>query len=339
MPTIYDVAARAGVSPATVSRVFNGSNVSEPLAARVRAAAADLSFVPNKSARRLRMQRSELITLMVPDIENPFFTAMTRAVEDEARAAGYSVLLCNTDDDEAKFAQYLNAVVSEPVAGILAVAPSQAVDLDVAIEHRVPVVCVDRQVPRYQLDSVVVDNVRAARDATTEMLEAGFRRVACITGPLSVDTARLREQGWGEAIVEASGQLADPSLVRRVPYTVAGGEEATRSLLDQVNPPDAIFAANNKLAAGVIRVLFEREMDLESIGVSSLGGLPLVTWQPRGIKVWHLPARDLGREAARLLLKRIDGKGGPAQNLVLPAYRTDDQDGYSQLDPQDTVTH
>ena len=99
MTTIYDVAARAGVSPATVSRVFNGTTVSPERVAAVRAAAAELGFVPNRNARRLRTQSSEIVARLVPDVENPFFTTMVRAVTDVARAAGLWVMLCNTDDE------------------------------------------------------------------------------------------------------------------------------------------------------------------------------------------------------------------------------------------------
>lgn len=331
MATIYDVAARAGVSPATVSRVFNGSNVTPALAEKVRAAATELRFAPNKNARRLRMQRSELITVMVPDIENPFYTSMTRAVEDVARAAGFSVLLCNTDDDEDRFAEYLRAVVAEPVAGIVAVVPTADTKLDLAIERGVPIVCVDRRAPRYALDAVVVDNVRSARLATEGLFEAGYSRVACVTGPENVETARLRLAGWRQAYQEA-GRPAPEALVRHVPFTVRGGEEALIDLLDGPEPPDAVFAANNKLATGVIRVMFERGLELGQLGVTSLGGLPLVTWQPRGVQVWHLPARDLGTEAAQLLLTRIEGESAPPRTIVLDTLTSDDQDGYDRID-------
>src|ERR1700720_2937565 len=102
MATIYDVAARAGVSPATVSRVLNGASVSPEKARRVRKAAADLRYRPSRAARHLRNPSSELIALMIPDVENPFFTALARGVEDRIQEAGYSVVLCNTADDPAK---------------------------------------------------------------------------------------------------------------------------------------------------------------------------------------------------------------------------------------------
>jgi len=107
MSTIYDVAAMAGVSPATVSRVLNGIAVSPEKAQRVREAAERLSFTPNRTARSLRKQHSEVIALVIPDIENPFFTSVARGVEDVAQAAGFSVVLCNTDEDPEKEARYL----------------------------------------------------------------------------------------------------------------------------------------------------------------------------------------------------------------------------------------
>src|SRR5258706_845340 len=117
MATIYEVEALAGVSPATVSRVLNGLAVSDDKTKRVRAAAAKLGFTPNKTARRLRKQSSEIIALLIPDIENPFFTALARGVEDRAQQAGFSVVLCNTDHDPGKELRYLQIVASEDMAG------------------------------------------------------------------------------------------------------------------------------------------------------------------------------------------------------------------------------
>lgn len=331
MTTIYDVAAKAGVSPATVSRVFNGSRVSAELAASVRTVAAELSFVPNQNARRLRTQRSALITMMVPDIENPFFTAMTRAVEDAARHEGFSVMLCNTDEDEEKFAAYLRAVVSEPVAGIILVPPSSDTPLDFAVERRIPMVSVDRTTPRYELDSVVADSVGGARDATAGLFVAGYGRVACITGPRGVETAARRAEGWREAVRAATGREAPPELLRHAPYSVEGGEAAMRELLTLDPRPDGVLAANNKLAVGAIRVLWELDLLPPRMGVVSLGGLPLATWQPRGVTVAQLRAHDIGHEAARMLLERIRGLEAHARHLVLPTVLVDDQEGLNRL--------
>jgi LacI family transcriptional regulator len=332
MVTIYDVAARAGVSSATVSRVFNGIKVSPDLEVAVRLAASELGFVRNRNARRLRTNSSEIITMMIPDIENPFFTVMTRAVEDVARADGYSVMLCNTDEDPEREQEYLRVAVSEPVAGVILAPSSGSTKLDLAVERGVPVVCVDRHAAGPAVDTVVADNLLGATSSARLAWEAGYRRVACITGPENVETADDRYRGWMSAYREATGTEPPNELVLRTRYTVAGGEAATRQLLALPEPPDAIFAANNKLASGVIRALGAAGRMPPEIGVVSFGGLPLVLLVPAGVMVSHLPARQLGLTAAAMLLERIRGFKGPAREVVLPVVISDEDGGISVID-------
>lgn len=332
MVTIYDVAALAGVSPATVSRVFNGIKVTPSRAEAVTRAAAELGFVPNRNARRLRTSSSEIIAMMVPDIENPFFTVMTRAVEDVARAQGYSVMLCNTDEDPAREQEYLRVAVSDPVAGIIMVPSSRTTDLQLARDRGVPVVCVDRRAPGNAFDAVVADNIGGAIAGTRILLESGFRRIGCVSGPERVETAEDRAAGWRMAVEQVTGAPPPPELLRRAEFTVAGGEQATRELLALDDPPDAIFAANNKLSAGVIRVLAERGILPPTTGVMAFGGLPLVVLSPMGILVTHLPARELGLTAARMLLERIDGLAIPARDIVLPVVISNEEDGLTLID-------
>lgn len=332
MVTIYDVAAKAGVSAATVSRVFNGIKVRPDMTEAVRKAAEELGFVPNRMARRLRMSSSEIIAMMIPDIENPFFTVMTRAVEDLARAKGYSVMLCNTDEDPDKELEYLRAAVSEPVAGVIMAPSSVNTKLDLALERGVPVVCVDRHAASAGADTVVADNLAGATAAARLLFEAGYRRVACVSGPEKLETADLRHQGWAAAYREAVGSEPDADLVVRTSYTVAGGAEATRRLLALPEPPDAIFAANNKLASGVIRVLAAEGMLPPKVGLVSFGGLPLVLLAPVGVMVTHLPARRLGEVAATMLLERIEGFKGPGREVVLPLVYGDEDEGIELID-------
>ncbi len=325
--TIYDVARRAGVSPATVSRVFNGIKVTPSRVEAVNRAAAELGFVPNRNARRLRTNSSEIIAMMIPDIENPFFTAMTRAVEDIARARGYSVMLCNTDEDPVKEQEYLRVAVSDPVAGVILAPSSVTTDLSLALERDVPVVCVDRHPATDQVDTVVADNLEGATSAAMLLFEAGYTRVACVSGPTQVETADLRHQGWLRAYRTATGTEPPEELVIRTSYTLAGGEQATRDLLALPEPPDAIFAANNKLASGVIRVLAEAGKLPPTTGLVSFGGLPLVLLVPVGVMVTHLPARRLGETAATMLMERIGGFTGPGREVVLPLVYGDEDEG------------
>jgi LacI family transcriptional regulator len=328
MTTIYDVAQRAGVSPATVSRVFNGTKVSPAKAAAVRDAAAFLGFVPNGNARRLRTGSSQIIAVLIPDIENSFFTALTRGVTDVARAAGYSVMLGNTDESPELEAELVSAAVGD-VAGIIVAPTSNEADYSLALTRGVPVVAIDRDAPQSKVDVVVADNVAGALDATERLFDLGFERVACISGPENVMTADLRVEGWRQAWQKRYGEAPPDELCIRVPYTMDGGDSATSTLFGLDQPPDAVFAANNRLAVGAVRCLTRAGKDLSDTGVVSLGELPLTLYIPRGLVVTHLPARELGTRAAEMLLERIGGYTGPPRREVLATVVTHDQHAFA----------
>lgn len=315
MPTIYEVAALAGVSPATVSRVLNGVSVSPEKSRLVREAAERLSFTPNRTARSLRMQSSEVIALVIPDIENPFFTAMARGVEDVAQAAGFSVVLCNTDDDPDKEARYLGIIASENMAGIILATTGDQADLKRHTERGRPVVAVDRAPYGVDVDTVLVDNVGGGRSATTALYERGHSTVACITGPASVATARQRAAGW-EDVVRARGGEPGPYL-RYADFRVGGGRRAMSELLALPSPPDAVFVANNLMSVGALQVLVEAGRTPVGMGIASFGDLPFPVLAPIGISIVPLPARQLGETAARMLIARINGDDQPARTVVL----------------------
>lgn len=315
MSTIYDVAALAGVSPATVSRVLNGVNVSPERSRRVLAAAESLSFTPNRTARTLRKRTSEVIALIIPDIENPFFTSMARGVEDVAQAAGYSVVLCNTDENSEKEARYLGIAVSENMAGIILAAASDHVDLGALASRQRPVVAVDRGLHGFDVDTVMVDNVAGGRDATRALYGRGFHTVACITGPDEVETAHERADGWRQ-VVQAEGGDPDAYL-RHANFRVDGGRAAMDDLLRMDTPPDAVFVANNLMSVGALQVLFERGLTPPSYGIASFGDLPFPTLSPIGVTIIPLPARLLGETAANLLIERIAGDDPPARTIIL----------------------
>src|SRR4051795_7207600 len=166
MATIYDVAALAGVSPATVSRVLNNRPVSPAKERLVLEASEKLNYTPNRVARTLRRQLSEVVALVIPDIENPFFTSLARGVADTAQQAGYSVVLCNTDGDTAKEQHFLDIVQSENMAGVVLAAAARTTDVQPLLGRGRAVVAVDRRIAGPDVDSVVIDNVGAGRLAT-----------------------------------------------------------------------------------------------------------------------------------------------------------------------------
>jgi LacI family transcriptional regulator len=321
--TIYEVAALAQVSPATVSRVLNGAAVSPAYAQRVRAAAESLNYRPNRTARMLRRQNSEIIGLVIPDIENPFFTSLARGVEDRALAAGYSVVLCNTDDQPAKEARYLDIAVSEHMAGVVLAPASSTTDLSALVARKTPVVTVDRSTSGYDVDAVMMDNEDAGRRAASLLYDEGFTRVACITGPLGVETADQRAAGWRAVFAARSPRATPDNYIRRADYRVTGGRAAVADLLRMRHPPDAVFVANNVMSLGALQHLIEVGKRPPVIGLASLGELPFPTWETTGVIVLPWRARQLGVTAAELLLARIRGDSGPPRRVVAPSDDTE----------------
>lgn len=314
--TIYQVAALAGVSPATVSRVLNGVAVSPAYADKVREAVAELNFRPNRTARRLRRRSSEVIALLIPDIENPFFTALARGVEDQALAAGFSVVLCNTDEQPSKEARYLDVALSEHMAGVILAPASMTSDLDALLARKTPVVTVDRS-SRYDVDTVLMNNEDGARTGTTTLYERGFTRVACITGPREVQTAEQRAAGWREVFTTHNPRANPDNYIRFSNYRVDGGRSAMADLLRMRHAPDAVFVANNLMSVGALQHLLEISKPPPNIGLASLGELPFTTWEPTAVSIVPWPARQLGVRAADLLLARIGGDQSPARTVVL----------------------
>jgi LacI family transcriptional regulator len=317
MPTIYEVAELAGVSPATVSRVFNGLKVSPERSRRVREAAEQLSFTPNRAAQTLRRQSSEVIALVIPDIENPFFTSMARGVEDTAQAAGYSVVLCNTDENYEKEARYLDIAVSANMAGVILAAAGDQSDLGRLIERGRPVVAVDRGPHGFDVDAVTIDNRAGGKAATKALMQKGFKRIACLTGPRDVETATLRAEGWRDAVGSGKRAVPESEYLRYANFRVDGGQQAMRELLALPRPPDAVFVANNLMAVGAMQVLAEAGLLPPRTGLAVFGDLPFTPLMPQPVTIVHIPAHRIGTTAATLLLERIKGDDQPARTIVL----------------------
>jgi LacI family transcriptional regulator len=317
--TISDVAQAAGVSPATVSRVLNGGRVTAERAERVREAATDLGFSPNRVARSLRTQRASVLGLLIPDIENPFFTSLTRGVEDAAQAANLSVVLCNTDEDVDKERRYLGVAVAEQMAGVIVAAASHKhTDLTALAARRMPVIAVDRRPRAAEVDAVMVENQHGAEEATTHLLERGYRRVACVTGPVGASTAEHRLAGYRGAMLDAGmSQEWITAYTRHTDFRADGGHAATRDLLAMDPPPDAAFVANNMMAIGALRALREAGAEPPDFGILSFGDVPWAPLIRPSLTTVQLPAYDLGVAATTLLQERLAGSDKPLQTVLL----------------------
>ncbi|BBG03766.1 LacI family transcriptional regulator [Pseudonocardia autotrophica] len=315
MATMAEVAARAGVSTATVSRVLAGKPVRPDSAEAVRAAAAALDYELDRTARSLRRRYSDLLALVVPDVENPFFTAVARGVEDTARRAGLSVVLCNSDDDVQKESRYLAIAASENMAGAIVAPAASDLSLGGLARKRATVVVIDRSIEA-DVDQVGFDNVALGREATHRLIARGCRRIACISGPRGMGTARDREIGWRAALTE-SGLDASPEFLRHANFRVDGGRRATEDLLRVTPWPDAVLATNNMVAIGALQAMAAAPGGATRPEVAVIGDLPFATTDVSGLVQVPLRPRELGIRAAEMFLERLEGFRGAARRVVL----------------------
>ena len=318
MATIYDVARRAEVSAATVSRVLNGhSSVDPQLAERVRAAVTELDYRPSALARNLRRSRTSLWAVIISDVGNPFFTSLVRGVEDVAQSSAYSVVLCNSDEDPDKEANYVSVALAEQVAGVILSPSGQPAVAARLLDAGTPLVLIDRELRDVGADSVLVDNEHGAAEAVAHLLANGYQRIGCITGPESVSTARRRLRGYQQALADG-GSHYDDSLVRYGDFRETGGYRAMTELLDLPEPPDAVFVANNLMAVGALECLRVRGVTVpDQVGVVGFDDLPWPSLVRPALTTVSQPTYELGRVAAQLLSERIEDRDREPTTVVL----------------------
>lgn len=311
MTQIRDVAARAGVSVASVSRVLSGHpSVGEDIKRRVLDAVKALGYRPDLAARRLRSRRTDTIGLIVADIRNPFFTEVSRAVEDVAFQRRMRLILCNTDEDPAREESCLELMRDENVSGVI-LAPSQPRLASFrAADYPFPVVLVDRCDPDTRADAVVLDNVEAARALTTHVLAGGRRRVLFLHGASSA-TGRQRLDGYTAAMT-AHGLAGE--AVGVAPVTDRSREVA-HVLLSRPSLPDAVVASSGLILLGLTQAL--RDAGRREIAIAGFDDQPWTRLVEPGITVIAQPTYAIGREAAELLLHRIADPDKPVRRVVL----------------------
>jgi LacI family transcriptional regulator len=322
--TIREVAQAASVSPATVSRALNGPSAVRPdVRDRVLKAVAELGYRPNGRARSLRTRATMVLGVLVSDIMNPFFTAVVRSVEDTAQEAGYSVILANTDEDLQKEARYLEVAAAEQVAGVvLSPASTSQTRVDVLTERGIPVVTFDRRLRTAEVDSVTIDNVQAAREATLHLVAQGCRRIGFIAGLATTTTGEDRLAGYRAALTR-SGRPVDERLIARGNYRREGGYAAARQLLHAGRAPDGLFVSNNLMTLGALDALAEAGLRVpEDIAVVGFDDATWALGQRSQLTVVSQPTYELGQQATNLLLRRVGREELPVQRIVLRATLT-----------------
>jgi len=317
MATIKDVARHAGVSYTTVSHVLNKTRpVSNDARDRVLAAAAALDYVPSALARSLRSKATGSIGLIIPNNTNPYFSEVARGIEDSCYAAGYSVILCNSDDDPAKQRDYLNVLLTKRCDGLIVATLAQT-DGELLRKMKIPTVLLDRAPKDMAIDLVAVDNNAGGALAAQHLMAIGRRRIACIAGPQELDISIERVAGLRQAL-HADGVTVPDAWLRYADFTSAGGYAAARALLSTADLPDAIFCCNDLMAIGALRAAAERGIAVpQALAVVGFDDIDLAQFVHPPLTSVAQNTRKLGQLTAQCLLERIADPSRPVQRQTI----------------------
>lgn len=317
--TMRDVAALAGVSIKTVSRVVNAEpGVADAVRVRVQDAASRLDYRHHLAASNLRRGggRSGLIGALLQDVGNSFSAALLRSLEDAARSRATAILSASLDEEPDRERTLVHDLVTRRVDGLVLMPSTERQDyLSSEVRAGMPVVFVDREPRGIAADSVTVENAVGAQMGTEHLLAQGHRRIACLTDLPEIYTARHRLEGFVEAH-RARGIHHDERLTVTGLRGAVAGEEAVIRLLGLERPPTAIFAARNDLAQGAARALRRLGMS-ESVALVGFDDFPLADLLTPPLTVIRQDVGRIGRLTADLLVARLDGDTGPPQRIVV----------------------
>jgi LacI family transcriptional regulator len=316
--SVRDVAERAGVSVGTVSNVLNNPDkVSPATAERVQAAITELGFVRNDAARQLRAGHSRSIGMIVLDVRNPFFTDVARGAEASAAEAHLSILLANSDERPEREAGYLDLFEEQRVRGILITPVGDVLPrLEQLRSRGIPCVLVDRLARSEGFSSVSVDDEAGGAMAMTHLADTGRRHVVFVGGPFTLDQVRDREAGARRVARERGVRL---DVVESANLSAAEGVQAGRMLADAEERPDAVFAANDVVALGVLQGLIQSGLRVpEDVAIVGYDDIDFAASATVPITSIGQPRDRIGSEAVELLLAEADGTAEPRQIVFDP---------------------
>jgi len=325
LPTIKEVADLAGVSVGTVSHVVSGSvPVSEPLRLRVEAAIRQLDYHPNHVARSLKTSRTRTFGIIVPDMTISFYPLVIRGAETAAWRQGYSLIAVNSTDSAERQKELLTLFRSQRVEGILLVVAAEPVpmmQISRLIDAAIPVVCLDRIPENLPVDSVSVEDTSAAEMGTDHLIEMGYRRIAIVTGPVSLTNEKRRLHGYQHSLRRA-GLPLDEELLWHSNVRPEDVAALCRQKLGSVNV-DALFCTNGPTALGCLRALRDCKIETPGdVGFLTFDELTVDDLFKPSITTIVQPAYEIGFQAAEILFDRIQNKGEAASDprtLRLPA--------------------
>lgn len=318
--TIREVAKRAKVAPITVSRVVNNSGyVSEPTRRRVEAAIEELNYIPNTISQSLRYKKTNMITLLVTDITNPFWTAVTRGVEDFCNTHGFQVVLCNTDEKFNKLEGYINLMLEKQSDGFVLAPTNSSKELVQSIlSKHVPIVLVDRFLEGVDASLVLNDNENGAYQLVKHLIELGHKRIGALAASLEISTNSQRLAGYRRAMNEANLPI-DENLITFGDFTVESGYEMAKKILQNEELPTALFATNNFIATGTIMALEEENLKVpDDMSIVCFGEIPYVLPEATKVTTANQFPYQVGVKAAEVLLEQINDENAKPKQVIIP---------------------
>jgi len=324
MPNIYEVAKRAGVSTATVSRVLSRPQVVSPeTRRRVLHAVKTMAYAPNSAAKNLRTLRTGKLLVTVPDISNPFFSLILQGIEDAAQREGHAVLFGDTQHDEEREERYALMLQRKEADGLIFLGhrlPNEAAKFIAALApHCAPVVNGCEFSPSLRVPSVHIDNSRAAHEAMDHLYGLGHRRIGIVTGPLASPLSRDRLSG---ATARAKQQKATRQFtVVQGDFSIESGAAAAERLLSRRDRPTAIFCFNDEMAMGVIEMARRLHVHVpDQLSVIGFDDIRFAQYTTPPLTTIAQPMRQIGEGSVRLLLRILaNGQGAePPASITLP---------------------
>ncbi|MCO5070350.1 MAG: LacI family transcriptional regulator [Rhizobiaceae bacterium] len=310
MVTIKDVAKRANVSFTTVSHVINKTRpVSPDTALRVEAAIADLGYLPSEVARSLKSNRTRTIGMIVTTTSNPFFGEVIRGVERVCFAAGYTLMICNTDDVAQQLVTYMQALFAKRVDAVIVMTSNASPEFFRRLGQlkRVPVVAIDA--PAGTVASAVSDDsIRGGRIVADYLVECGFTHIACLSGPKEHPRMADRLKGFSEGL-KAHGMTFSPEDLYRTELTMEGGRRAARELMEgnANGRPQAIFALSDVMAIGLLQGIRELGLNIpDDVSIVGYDDIEFAAYTFPPLTTVRQPATELGAVAARTLIAHMD---------------------------------
>lgn len=303
MTTIRDVAKKAGVSVATVSRFLNSTGyVSQDAAAAVSAAVAELQYELNPVARSLNTKKSNLIGLILPDITNPFFPELARAVEDVALTYGYTVILCNSDEDPDKEKNYIETLKKKYIAGFIVA--SNQLDAPHYANANLPIVALDRAI-NDKIPTISSNNKEGAVLGTKALLDRGCKNILFLRGPEELNPANDRYEGFMEAIQQTDVKFQ----VIFCPFHFTDSQKIVEQVLQEDPTIDGIFASSDVSAAGALKAAASLGLAVpDALQVVGFDGVALGEMLSPGLTTVAQDVYKMGAIAARVLIKRIENQ-------------------------------